>query len=146
MPSTGTSGSARLGRPQCRFQRYIPGDTQYRGIRSSGSIGEKVGNSFGTDILIQSEDPKKAAQFYVEQLGFTVTDDNPKMMGLRGDKINLYIEPGAPLGPVLEVTVKDVAEARDRLVRGGCTIIKDEPDVPRIYVRDPQGLIYNLTD
>lgn len=27
----------------------------------------------------------------------------------------------------------------------GCDIVKDEPDFPRCYVRDPFGLIYNLT-
>lgn len=104
-----------------------------------------MGNRFGTDILIQAPDPKRAARFYVENLGFEITDDNPKMIGLHGDHINLFIEPGAPLGPVLEVSVDDVASARARLVRNGCAVVKDEPEVPRCYVRDPQGLIYNLT-
>jgi hypothetical protein len=27
----------------------------------------------------------------------------------------------------------------------GCEIVKDEPDFPRCYVKDPYGLIYNLT-
>jgi catechol 2,3-dioxygenase-like lactoylglutathione lyase family enzyme len=104
-----------------------------------------MGNSFGTDILIQAKDPRKAAQFYVENLGFKITDDNPNMIGLHGNHINLFIEPGSPLGPVLEVTVEDVTQAKERLVQSGCEIVKDEPEVPRIYVRDPQGLIYNLT-
>lgn len=104
-----------------------------------------MGNRFGTDILIQATGTKKAARFYVENLGFEVTDDDPKMIGLRGDRINLFIEPGPPLGPVLEVIVDDVAKAKERPVRAGCTIVKDEPHVPRCYVRDPQGLIYNLT-
>ena len=102
-------------------------------------------NKFGSDILIQAKDPKKAAQFYVKQLGFEITDDNPKMVGLHGKHINLFIEPGPPLGPVLEVTVDNVAEAKRRLVKNGCEIVKDEPDWPRCYVKDPYGLIYNLT-
>jgi hypothetical protein len=48
------------------------------------------------------------------------------MIGLHGNHINLFIEQGPPLGPVLEVTV-------------------DEPHVPRVYIKDPFGLIYNLT-
>jgi predicted enzyme related to lactoylglutathione lyase len=104
-----------------------------------------MANTFGSDILIQAPDPAKAAAFYVQQLGFTITDPNPLMIELRGNKINLYIEPGPPLGPVLEVTVGGVAEAARRLVENGCEIIKDEPDFPRIYVKDPHGLIYNLT-
>jgi predicted enzyme related to lactoylglutathione lyase len=105
-----------------------------------------MANKFGTDILIQAQDPKSAASFYVNQLGFEITDHNPNMIGLHGDNINLFIEPGPPLGgPVLEVTVADVAEAKARLVKNGCEIVKDEPDFPRCYVKDPFGLIYNLT-
>ena len=103
-----------------------------------------MANSFGTDILIQAPDPKKAAAFYVEQLGFSVTGEEP-MLSLHGENINLFIEQGPPLGPVLEVTVQDVEEAKQRLVKNGCEIVKDEPHFPRCYLRDPFGLIYNLT-
>jgi predicted enzyme related to lactoylglutathione lyase len=105
-----------------------------------------MANKFGTDILIQAQDPKSAASFYVKQLGFEITDNNPNMIGLHGEHINLFIEPGPPLGgPVFEVTVANVAEAKLQLVKNGCKIVKDEPDFPRCYVQDPHGLIYNLT-
>ena len=104
-----------------------------------------MANSFGTDILIQAEDPKSAAAFYVEQLGFEISGHEP-MIGLHGNHINLFIEQGPALGPVLEVTVKNVEEARHRLVANGCTVVKDEPDFPRCYIKDPFGLIYNLTE
>lgn len=104
-----------------------------------------MANRFGTDILIQAQDTKTAARFYVELLGFEITDDNPKMIGLHGEHINLFIEPGPPLGPVLEVTVDSVEKAKARLLKNGCEIVKDEPEFPRCYVKDPYGLIYNLT-
>jgi predicted enzyme related to lactoylglutathione lyase len=103
-----------------------------------------MANSFGTDILIQAQDPRQAAAFYVNQLGFTITGEEP-MLSLHGEHINLFIEQGPPLGPVLEVTVQNVEEAKGRLLKNGCVIVKNEPDVPRCYVRDPYGLIYNLT-
>jgi catechol 2,3-dioxygenase-like lactoylglutathione lyase family enzyme len=105
-----------------------------------------MSNTFGTDILIQAEDPMKAADFYVKELGFEITDKNPKMVGLHGENINLFIEPGPALGPVLEVTVKSVKEAKARLQKKGCQVIKDQPDWPRCYIKDPHGLIYNLTE
>ncbi|MFI5102723.1 MAG: VOC family protein [Terriglobales bacterium] len=104
-----------------------------------------MANRFGSDILIQAQDPRNAALFYVKQLGFEITDDNPNMIGLHGKHINLFIEPGPALGPVLEVTVESVEKAKERLVKNGCEIVKDEPDFPRCYVKDPYGLIYNLT-
>jgi len=60
-----------------------------------------MGNTFGTDILIQAQDSRKAVDVYVKELGFEITDSNPKMIGLRGPHINLFIEPGPALGPVL---------------------------------------------
>jgi catechol 2,3-dioxygenase-like lactoylglutathione lyase family enzyme len=108
-------------------------------------MGENMANTFGRDVLIQAEDPKEAASFYVKHLGFEITDDNPRMIGLHGGNLNLFIEPGPALGPVLEVTVPNVAEAKLRLVKTECEIVKDEPEFPRCYIRDPFGLIYNLT-
>jgi predicted enzyme related to lactoylglutathione lyase len=104
-----------------------------------------MANRFGTDILIQAPDPRQAASFYVSHLGFKITDETSQMISLHGDHIHLFIEKGPTLGPVLEVTVDSVEEAKTRLVKNGCEIIKDEPDFPRCYVKDPFGLIYNLT-
>jgi catechol 2,3-dioxygenase-like lactoylglutathione lyase family enzyme len=104
-----------------------------------------MANTFGTDILIQSPDPKKAASFYVDHLGFEITGEEPQMISLHGRHINLFIERGPVLGPVLEVTVDSVEGAKARLVKNGCEVIKDEPKFPRCYIKDPHGLIYNLT-
>ena len=104
-----------------------------------------MANTLGTDILIQAGDPRQAARFYEEHLGFSVTAETPDMISLHGPHINLFIERGPSLGPVLEVTVGDVDAARRRLVANGCTVVKDEPQFPRCYIRDPFGLIYNLT-
>jgi len=87
----------------------------------------------------------EAASFYVEQLGFQITDEGTELISLHGKHINLFIERGPALGPVLEVTVDSVEAAKRRLVSSGCQVIKDEPDFPRCYVKDPYGLIYNLT-
>lgn len=103
-----------------------------------------MANSFGADILLQALDPKKTASFYVDHLGFEISDETPQMVSLEGEHINLFIEKGPPLGPVLEVMVDSVAAAKIRLVKLGCQILKDEPEFPRCYIRDPFGLIYNL--
>ncbi len=104
-----------------------------------------MANSFGTDIIFQAQDPKSAARFYVEQLGFEITGETLNMISLHGARINMFIERGPALGPVFEVTVGNVEDAKRRLVENGCTIVKDEPEFPRCYVRDPFGLMYNLT-
>src|SRR5260370_8187237 len=85
-----------------------------------------MANSFGTDVLIQAQDPKKAALFYVTQLGFEITDEKADLISLHGENLNWFIERGVALGPVLEVTVEHIEKAKARLVRKGCVIIKDE--------------------
>ena len=102
-------------------------------------------NTFGPDILIQVLDPKEAAAFYVEQLGFAITDETEDMISIHGNNINMFIERGPTLGPILEVAVANVEDTKRRLVKQDCTVVKDEPQFPRCYIKDPQGLIYNLT-
>ena len=34
---------------------------------------------------------------------------------------------------------------QDDLLKDHEVVVKDEPDFPRCYVKDPYGLIYNLT-
>jgi catechol 2,3-dioxygenase-like lactoylglutathione lyase family enzyme len=104
-----------------------------------------MANSFGTDILIQAQDPKKTALFYVKHLGFEITDEKPNLISLRAEHINFFVERGPTLGPVLELRVDSVEKTRLQLVNNGCEIIKDEPDFPRCYIKDPFGLVYNLT-
>lgn len=101
-------------------------------------------NNFGADILLQAEDLEKAAAFYTAQLGFEITDSRPNLISLCGPHLNLFIERGPELGPVMEVFVENVEEAKERLVKSGCAVVKDEPEYPRCYLRDPFGLIYNL--
>ena len=51
-----------------------------------------MSNTFGTDILIQAEDPMKAASFYVQELGFEITDQTSTLVSLHGKHINLFVE------------------------------------------------------
>ena len=104
-----------------------------------------MANSFHKDVLIQAPEPKGAALFYVDNLGFQITEESSNLVSLHGEHINLFIERGPTLGPVLEITVDDLEEAKLLLVKHGAKIVKDEPEFPRCYLQDPFGLIYNLT-
>jgi len=103
-----------------------------------------MANRFGTDILIQSPDPKAAADFYVTVLGFAIEHETDSLISLLGQSINLFIEEGPALAPVLEVSVNDVEATAAQIVAAGGRILKDEPQFPRCYVQDPNGLVYNL--
>jgi predicted enzyme related to lactoylglutathione lyase len=105
---------------------------------------EAMHPAFGADVLVQTDDPQAAAEFYTLALGLQITEVRPDLVSLRGPHLNLFLERGPRLGPVLEVFVENIAAAKTDLVKHGCTILKDEPSFPRCYVQDPFGLIYNL--
>jgi len=105
-----------------------------------------MANAFGADLLIQTDNPESAAEFYRRALGLEITEQGADLIGLRGPRLNLFIERGPSLGPVLEIIVDDFAATRAILIEQGCKVIKDEPGFPRCYVQDPFGLIYNLAE
>ncbi len=57
----------------------------------------------------------KAAGFYVKDLGFKIDDKAPSMISLIGKNINLFIDRGPALGPVLDVTVKNAQNPKAML-------------------------------
>jgi len=40
--------------------------------------------------------------------------------------------------------VPDIKTAKQQLVAAGCTVIEENPTVPRCYIRDPFGLVFNI--
>ena len=96
------------------------------------------------DILIQTDRPEEARAFYAEVLGFELFDDDPTMRGFETGAFRLFIDPDAPLGPVLEMLVDDVEASKQSLLAAGCQIVREDPTGPRCYIQDPFGLIFNL--
>jgi catechol 2,3-dioxygenase-like lactoylglutathione lyase family enzyme len=96
------------------------------------------------DILIQTEDPETAAAFYERLLGLTVFMREPTMIGLESGAFRLFLDKAEPYGPVLEFKVVDFEAAKQGLVSAGCLIENEDASVPRCYVRDPYGLIFNI--
>ena len=96
------------------------------------------------DILIQTERSSEARSFYEGVLGFPVIHDDPAMCGLDTGAFRLFIDPAPPLGPVLEIEVSNLAVMKERLLIAGCSVIEENPAIPRCYLRDPFRLIFNL--
>jgi catechol 2,3-dioxygenase-like lactoylglutathione lyase family enzyme len=96
------------------------------------------------DIIIQTNQPDEARKFYTQTLGLTLFDDNPTMRGIETGAFRLFIEPGPLPGPVFEFLVDDVQATKARLLAAGCTLEQEDPSLPRCYIRDPFGLVFNL--
>jgi len=96
------------------------------------------------DVIVRTPDLQAAAEFYQKVLGLTVTERTGNIIGFETGALQLFVEQGDALPVVLDFLVPDVQATKAMLVAAGCTIVEENPNVPRCYVRDPFGLLFNL--
>lgn len=96
------------------------------------------------DVIVRTPDVKAAADFYEKVLGLLVTQRIGGIVGFETGALQLFVEPGDPLPVVLDFLVQDVQATKTMLVSAGCTIVEENPSIPRCYMRDPFGLLFNL--
>jgi catechol 2,3-dioxygenase-like lactoylglutathione lyase family enzyme len=97
-----------------------------------------------TDVILRTKSIEEAKAFYHGVLGFAIVPDSP-MLGFETGGFTVYFEPGDSNGPVFEFEVDDVNAAKERLLSQGCTLVEEDPALPRCYLRDSFGLTFNLT-
>jgi predicted enzyme related to lactoylglutathione lyase len=96
------------------------------------------------DIIVRTENWSEALDFYGKVLGFPNTERTKTIVGFETGAFCLYVERGKEHGPVFDFLVPDIQEAKRQLVAAGCTIIEENPAVPRCYIKDPYGLVFNV--
>jgi catechol 2,3-dioxygenase-like lactoylglutathione lyase family enzyme len=96
------------------------------------------------DVIVRTPDVKAAAEFYQRVLGLTVTQRIGNIVGFETGALQLFVEEGDALPVVLDFLVRDVQATKAALVVAGCTIVEENPKIPRCYMRDPFGLLFNL--
>jgi catechol 2,3-dioxygenase-like lactoylglutathione lyase family enzyme len=96
------------------------------------------------DVLIQSENLPEAAAFYEKVMGLKVTHRSDPLLGFETGSFCLYVDKGPVYGPVFEFYVPDLEAAKQTLIAAGCRIEQEDPSIPRCYMRDPFGLVFNL--
>jgi predicted enzyme related to lactoylglutathione lyase len=103
-------------------------------------------NSFRAtrDVIIRTERFHEAKQFYESVLGLKVFLNNESMVGFEAGGFRLYLEQGPKHGPVFDFLVADIQAAKLALLSAGCSVLEEDPAVPRCYIRDPHGLVFNI--
>jgi predicted enzyme related to lactoylglutathione lyase len=96
------------------------------------------------DVIIQTDNWAKAIEFYETTMGFTVSHRNSNLTGFETGAFCLYLEKGNRSGPVFDFLVPDMQEAKRQLLAAGCTVVEENPAIPRCYIRDPFGLVFNV--
>jgi 2-hydroxychromene-2-carboxylate isomerase/predicted enzyme related to lactoylglutathione lyase len=96
------------------------------------------------DVIVRTEAMEAAVAFYEKTLGFRPTSKKPHLVGFETGALQLFVEKGASHGPVFEVRTKDARGAKERLLAAGCKVVEEDASVPRCYLVDPYGVVFNL--
>jgi catechol 2,3-dioxygenase-like lactoylglutathione lyase family enzyme len=96
------------------------------------------------DIILRTNRWDEAVRFYDVTLGFKVIYRSETIVGFDTGALVLYVEKGAEHRPVFDFLTSDVQAAKKRLVAAGCSIVEENPTLPRCYLKDPFGLVFNL--
>jgi len=97
------------------------------------------------NIAVRHLDYDSAVEFYSQVLGFENRSPDPELADFDANPINLFvIKDDEFSGPVLELFVSDLDEARDYLVENGCRVLRWRGKGQDCYIQDPFGVIYNL--
>ncbi|HYK71736.1 MAG TPA: VOC family protein [Pseudoneobacillus sp.] len=102
----------------------------------------KVSNNIG----FQVKDVERAKQFYESVLGFKQPEKSDVTeIEFKTDHNTIFLIPGNEnLGPVMEVFVDDLEEAKKHLLENGCEIVRWRGKGQDCYVKDPFGMIFNV--
>jgi predicted enzyme related to lactoylglutathione lyase len=96
------------------------------------------------DIIVRTENWSAALRFYGSVLGLPITEKGETIVGFETGSFCLYVERGKEHGPVFEFLVPEIEAAKRQLTAAGCTVIEENPKIPRCYIKDPYGMIFNL--
>ena len=96
------------------------------------------------DIIVRTEKWSEALKFYGSVLGLPITHQGETIVGFETGSFCLYVEQGKEHGPVFEFLVPDIQATKRQLVAAGCTVIEENPKVPRYYIRHPYGVVFNV--
>jgi catechol 2,3-dioxygenase-like lactoylglutathione lyase family enzyme len=88
----------------------------------------------------------EAATFYEKILGLKVIERSEQLIGFETGNFRLFLDKGESYGPVFEFYVPNFDHAKKLLIENGCRVEVEDPRIPRCYIRDPFGLIFNIAE
>ena len=96
------------------------------------------------EVILRTGRWGEAVQFYETTLGFKVVLRSETLVGFDTGAFILYVEKGSEHAPVFELLTPEVRATKARLLASGCVLVEEDPQVPRCYLKDPFGLVFNL--
>lgn len=97
------------------------------------------------NVAVRTKKFSEAVEFYKTVLGFDDRSSDPELADFDADPLNLFVlEDDEFRGPVMELFVDDLEQARDVLVANGCQVLRWRGKGQDCYIRDPFGVTFNI--
>ncbi|WP_270180779.1 VOC family protein [Alkalihalobacillus sp. CinArs1] len=98
------------------------------------------------NIGLQVKNVAEAKRFYEKVFGFKHQEHSTvNEVEFKSDHNHIFLIDGEEnLGPVLELEVESLEEARNDLLKNGCKIIRWEGKGKDCYIQDPYGMTFNI--
>ena len=98
------------------------------------------------EVIFRARDLDAVKEYYFGRLGLPIILEKDGMIGFATGALNFYFERGDPNGPVFEYGVDDVPRAKAEMIALGCALVEENPAIPRVYLRDRFGVVFNITE
>ncbi|WP_143525866.1 VOC family protein [Rhodanobacter sp. C05] len=96
------------------------------------------------DVILRTDTRDEAIKFYGSVRGLPITHHSETLTGFGTGPFCLYVERGHAHGPVFDFLAADIQVTRQQLPGAGSAVVEEDASVPRCYMRDPYGLVFNL--
>lgn len=98
-----------------------------------------------SNIAVRTKNYREAIDFYTRVLGFANRSNDPEHAQLEASPLTIFIDKDYDMnGPVLELFVDNLEEARKILLANGCKVFIWKGKGQDCYIQDPFGVIYNI--
>jgi hypothetical protein len=97
-------------------------------------------------VCLQTPDLENAVRHFEKEMELTLVNRTEDTADLSGGDINLHIEKGPKLGPILEIIVPDIDAAKDDLTSQGWSIVIWEVKEGRCHIRNPAGILFHFIE
>lgn len=96
-------------------------------------------------VAIKVKNLEEAKKFYGEVLSLKLVSETDSLLEFETGNFCLYVEKdNSPQSPVPSFTVASSEAAKDRLLKNGCTIVKEFKG--GFWFKDPFGITYDIIE
>lgn len=99
-----------------------------------------------SSVCLFAPDLEKAVRHFEREMGLTVVNRTDDAADLSGAEIQLHIEKGPELGPILEILVPDIEAAKTNLISQGWSVVVWEGKEGICRLRNPSGTLFHIIE